>query len=159
MPLTLCRIDDRLIHGQVVLGWGAPLGVDLIVLVDEAVRDNAWEREIYRMAVPQGVEVEFLGADEAGSRLREWADGHRRVFVLTGDIATMERLVERGDGAITRINLGGVHRQPGRRERLRYLYLSEDEVDRLRKLAESGVHVTAQDVPTAMPVTLQALLG
>jgi len=159
MPLTLCRIDDRLIHGQVVLGWGAPLGVDLIVLVDDAVRDNEWEQEIYRMAVPQGVDVEFLGADEAGSRLRQWADGQRRVFLLTGDIATMERLVERGDGAITRINLGGVHQQPGRRERLRYLYLSEDEVHRLRKLAESGVRVTAQDVPTATPVTLQALLG
>lgn len=157
MPLTLCRIDDRLIHGQVVLGWGAPFGVDLIVLVDDAVRQNEWEQEIYRMAVPQGVEVEFVGAEEAVTRLRGWAAGSRRVFVLTGDIPTMAQLVERGNGAIERVNLGGVHQQPGRRERLHYLYLSDDEVERLRDLAAGGVRISAQDVPTATPVPLQEL--
>ena len=32
MTLMLYRIDDRLIHGQVVVGWGQPLDIDFIVL-------------------------------------------------------------------------------------------------------------------------------
>ena len=57
MTLALARVDDRLIHGQVVLGWGRPLGATFIVLVDDAVRSSEWEQELYRLAVPPEVEV------------------------------------------------------------------------------------------------------
>ncbi len=157
MTITLCRVDDRLIHGQVVIGWGAPMGVDLIVVVDDAVQANAWEQEIYRMAVPEGTEVAFVTEAEAVGRLDQWAGGPERVFVLTGDVATMCALVRDSDGRIGRVNLGGVHDQVGRRERLRYLYLSDGEVDELRRLEAGGARVYAQDVPTAPAVGLDDL--
>ena len=69
MTLALCRVDDRLIHGQVVIGWGIPLGVEHIVLVDDTVAANDWEQDIYRMAVPAGITVEFAGPAEAATRL------------------------------------------------------------------------------------------
>lgn len=159
MPIALCRVDDRLIHGQVVVGWGAPLRVDRIVLVDDAVRQNPWEQEIYRMAVPSGVVLEFASAVEGAARLRQWETGPERVLILTGDIATMADLVLAGDGVITRVNLGGLHDEPGRRERLRYLYLSEDEISQLRRLEAAGITITAQDVPTATPIAFRELLG
>jgi len=46
VTLVLNRIDDRLIHGQVVVGWGQPLDVGFIVLVDDAVASSDWEREL-----------------------------------------------------------------------------------------------------------------
>ena len=55
MPLELCRIDDRLIHGQVVLGWGQQMRLGFIVLVDDEVAESEWERELYRMGVPPEV--------------------------------------------------------------------------------------------------------
>ncbi len=57
MSIALFRIDDRLIHGQVVVGWGQPLHVGFIVLVDDAVRASPWEQDLYRMGVPSDVEV------------------------------------------------------------------------------------------------------
>ena len=67
--LLLCRVDDRLIHGQVVLGWGRPLGLDRIVLVDDEVAANEWEQELYRMAVPAGIEVIFASVAGAAKEL------------------------------------------------------------------------------------------
>ena len=52
MALELYRIDDRLIHGQVVVGWGQPLDLRFIVLVDDEVASSDWEQELYRMGVP-----------------------------------------------------------------------------------------------------------
>jgi PTS system mannose-specific IIB component/fructoselysine and glucoselysine-specific PTS system IIB component len=157
MTLSLCRIDDRLIHGQVVIGWGTPLGAQLIVLVDDAVRANQWEQEIYRMALPQDVAVEFVSRDEALARLREWDADPRRVMLVTGDVETMAALVTRGEGVIRRVNLGGIHAGPGRHPCLRYVYLSDDETSTLRRLEAAGAVITAQDVPTTTPVPLHQL--
>lgn len=159
MTLVLCRVDDRLIHGQVVIGWGIPLGVEHIVLVDETVAANDWEQDIYRMAVPASITVEFAGLTDAAARLRAWTSDPRRIFLLTGDIATMAALVSAGDGAIERVNLGGIHAGAGRREHLRYIYLSADEASTLQRLEAAGTRITAQDLPTSVAVPLPALTG
>jgi mannose/fructose/N-acetylgalactosamine-specific phosphotransferase system component IIB len=157
MPIVLCRIDDRLIHGQVVLGWGRPLGIELIVLVDDQVAASPWEQDLYRMGVPPEMEVVFASADAAAGRLAEWAAQPRRVAMLTGDIPTMVRLRRENAGAVRRINLGGLHHRAGRTERLPYVYLTEDELSELRSLEATGAEVSAQDVPTAAPVSLKGL--
>jgi mannose/fructose/N-acetylgalactosamine-specific phosphotransferase system component IIB len=157
MPIVLCRVDDRLVHGQVVIGWGRPLGVEFIVLVDEGVAASPWEQDLYRMGVPPEMEVVFASADAAAGRLAEWAAQPRRVAMLTGDIPTMVRLRRENAGAVRRINLGGLHHRAGRTERLPYVYLTEDELSELRSLEATGAEVSAQDVPTAAPVSLKGL--
>ena len=154
MSIRLFRIDDRLIHGQVVVGWGQPLGIGFIVLVDEEVRASDWEQDLYRMGVPPEIEVIFASAREAAARLSAWQADSRVGILLTGNIDTMNSLSSDSAGIKT-VNVGGLHHRPGRRERLRYVYLSDDEAKQLRSLASRGIEVTAQDVPTARAVPLE----
>lgn len=151
MTLALYRIDDRLIHGQVVVGWGQPLNVTFIVLVDDEVRSSDWEQDLYRMGVPPSIEVRFASVDEAARDLSSWEADSRVGILLVGDIDTAVALAERAP-QVRRFNVGGVHHRTGRIERLRFVYLSEDEAKKLRALSARGVEVTAQDVPTARPV-------
>jgi PTS system mannose-specific IIB component/fructoselysine and glucoselysine-specific PTS system IIB component len=151
MSLALYRIDDRLIHGQVVVGWGQPLDVSFIVLVDDEVRESDWEQDLYRMGVPPHIEVVFASVDEAATQLPAWDTDPRVGILLVGDIDTAAALAARSD-QVTRINVGGIHHRAGRTERLRYVYLTEDEAAKLRQLAGRGVEVTAQDVPSARAV-------
>ena len=58
MAIQLYRIDDRLIHGQVVVGWGQPHNIRFLVLVDDLVASSDWEKELYRMAIPPEMEME-----------------------------------------------------------------------------------------------------
>jgi mannose/fructose/N-acetylgalactosamine-specific phosphotransferase system component IIB len=155
MPIVLCRIDDRLIHGQVVLGWGRPLGVERIVLVDDGVAASSWEQDLYRMAVPSEIQLEFASVAEAAGALEGWRGGSARTLLLTGDIPTMLALHAADGAALHNINLGGIHHRPGRRQRLPYVYLSDEERADLMRMEARGAHVTAQDVPTAQPVPLQ----
>ena len=151
MSIALYRVDDRLIHGQVVVGWGQPLGLGFIVLVDDAVRASAWEQDLYRMGVPSGVEVIFASVAEAARGLEAWQRDPRVGIMLTGDIASMARLAA-ASPAVHRVNIGGVHHRPGRTEHLRYVYLTDDEVAALRELVARGLELFAQDVPTARAV-------
>lgn len=158
MALEHFRIDDRLIHGQVVVGWGQPLGLRFIVLVDDEVQRSDWEQELYRMGVPPEMDVFFDSVESAARRLPEYRADRRSGMLLTGDIETMERLVATASD-IRSVTVGGVHHKPGRTARLRYVFLTSDEERRLRGLATRGVAVTAQDVPGAAPVPLDELLA
>ena len=158
MAIELYRIDDRLIHGQVVVGWGQPLDLRFIVLVDDEVAASDWEQELYRMGVPPDMEVYFDAVDTAAANLPRYQDDERRGLLLTGDIDTMARLVDVTD-TIQRVNLGGIHHRPGRAQRLRYVFLAPDEEARLRSLEARGIQVTAQDVPAARPIPLDELLA
>ena len=157
MPIVLSRVDDRLVHGQVVIGWGRPLGVDFIVLVDEGVSASPWEQDLYRMAVPPEIEIRFATVAEAGAALAGWQAAERRGLLLTGDLETMAALYRANPLVVHRINLGGVHHRPGRRERLPYLYLTDDELRGLQTLSAAGAEITAQDLPTSPAVPLRAL--
>jgi len=155
--IVLNRIDDRLIHGQVVVGWGQPLGIRFIVLVDDVVAASDWEQELYRMGVPPEMEVHFHSAADAVAVLPEYREDRRSGILLTGDIGTMRRLVDQA--GVDAVNVGGIHARAGRTQRLRYVFLSPDEEKQLRELAVAGATVTAQDLPGARPVPLDALLA
>lgn len=157
MSIELVRVDDRLIHGQVVVGWVQALSADRIVLVDDAVSTSPWERELYALGVPSGLEVAFASVAEAADAMRRWADEQASTIVLVPDVDTVARLADRSE-TVRKVNLGGVHESRGRKERLRYVFLSEEEAEQLQRLAQRGVQITAQDVPTATPVALEELL-
>ncbi|MGH7618842.1 MAG: PTS sugar transporter subunit IIB [Gemmatimonadaceae bacterium] len=157
MTLELYRIDDRLIHGQVVVGWWQPLDIAFIVLVDDTVAASDWEQELYRMGVPPEMEVYFHTAADAIAAMPKYRADSRHGLLLTGDIDTMRRLVV---GAhVTAVNVGGIHSRAGRTQRLRYVFLSPGEETALRELAASGASVTAQDVPGARPIALPDILA
>ena len=158
MAIELFRIDDRLIHGQVVVGWGQPLDLTFIVLVDDEVASSEWEQELYRMGVPPEMDVHFHTVDEAAAKLTSYQRDERRGALLTGDIETMARLIEL-TGTIPRVNLGGIHHRTGRTQRLRYVFLAPEEEQALRSLAARGIDVSAQDVPAARPLALNEVLS
>jgi mannose/fructose/N-acetylgalactosamine-specific phosphotransferase system component IIB len=156
VTLVLYRIDDRLIHGQVVVGWGQAMDIEFIVLVDDAVAASEWEQELYRMGVPPEMDVFFHNVADATGRLDAYRRDPRRGMLLTGDVRSMACLV--AGGGIPAVNVGGVHHKPGRVQRLRYVFLNADEEQQLREIAARGVEVAAQDVPAAWPVPLEELL-
>jgi len=158
MSILLYRVDDRLVHGQVVIGWGRPLSAERVILIDDAVAESSWEQDLYRMAAPDGIEVDFATLADAEASLPVWAGESTRTIVLTGDLATMTALQHVHPTLVAAINLGGIHHQPGRTERLRYLYLGPEEHASLTSLQEAGANVTAQDLPTSPAVELKDLL-
>jgi mannose/fructose/N-acetylgalactosamine-specific phosphotransferase system component IIB len=159
MPIELYRIDDRLIHGQVVVGWGQPLDLQRIILVDDEVAESEWEQELYRMGVPPELEILFVSIDQAAHDLSALQRDARRAIVLVGSVATMSALIERTTSTVPSVNIGGVHHATGRTQRMRYVFLTPEEESLLQGIAARGIVVTAQDVPAARPVPLDDVLS
>lgn len=157
MPIVLQRVDERLIHGQVVIGWGGQLDPQRYLVVDDELAESAWEQELYVLGAGDA-EVVFASVAEARSALGHWRDEPQRSVLLTRDIAAMRALAAGGLLSDTKVNLGGIHHGPGRAEVLTYLHLTEADLDDLRAMAAEGVKISARDLPDTHRVSLETLL-
>jgi mannose/fructose/N-acetylgalactosamine-specific phosphotransferase system component IIB len=158
MPIVLHRVDERLIHGQVVVGWGAQLHAARIVVVDDDLAASEWEQELYCLGLPPDITPEFVSVERARTVLDTWRTSSERTIVLTRDVTTMAALGRDGLLRGAEVNIGGIHHAPGRRQVLPYVFLSGTEESALRDLAANGAEVSARDLPGTRRVPLTQLL-
>lgn len=158
MPIVLYRVDERLIHGQVVVGWGSKLHPERIIVVDDALAESTWEQDLYSLGLPDNVDATFATVAGARAQLPGWRDGAVRVLLLTRDLDSMRRLAAGGALTGEEINIGGIHYAPGRQAVLPYLYLSEDERGEMAEIAAQGAIVSARDLPGGRRVGVEQLL-
>jgi mannose/fructose/N-acetylgalactosamine-specific phosphotransferase system component IIB len=155
VTLALARVDERLVHGQVVVGWIPVLGADRILIADDALVADAWERDLVVSAAPAGVEVEVLSLDAAAARLASTIP--ETAILLVRSIGALAGLVRRGV-LLPGVNLGGLHFREGARRYLDYLYLTPGDIEALKELAGRGITLTARELPGSPGVELNPLL-
>ncbi|OGF08766.1 MAG: hypothetical protein A2W00_13440 [Candidatus Eisenbacteria bacterium RBG_16_71_46] len=155
MSWQLHRVDDRLIHGQLVIAWGHVYHPQRIVVVDDASAENEWERDLLASAAPDA-EVRVRTVAEAAREYAAEAGAGGGAFLLVPDLATALALVEAG-AAVPRFNLGGLHYAPGKDKINDYIYLDTADRRAARALIERGVALEVQDVPASRAQSLTAL--
>jgi D-glucosaminate PTS system EIIB component len=156
MSLKLVRIDDRLIHGQVVAVWLRALGADRIVIVDDATARDEFLREVLILAAPPGVPVEVLGLAEGAARCIELATSPEPVMVLARTPRTILLLRQAGV-PIEVVDLGGLGAGPGRKRLHKTISASADELEALRQLEKLGTRVQVQIVADDRPIPFRSL--
>ena len=155
MSWTLHRVDDRLIHGQVVVAWGGQFQPSRIWVVDDASAADPWERDLLSTAAP-GVEVRVMTVAEAAAQYASEAAALGRAFLLVGSLKTALALVE-GGAAIPSFTLGGLHYAAGKQKLNEYIYVGPEDRKYARALLERGVALIAQDLPATAPRPLGSL--
>ncbi|NOY76467.1 MAG: PTS sugar transporter subunit IIB [Calditrichaeota bacterium] len=149
MPFSLVRIDDRLIHGQVVVGWVHAMRPDRIILCNDEVATSDWEKELYLNSYTDtDVEIDIWTMDETLAYLRSPEFLKEKVILLVESPKDAWNLVERG-APITEINVGGMHYKENAREITSYVFVSQDDINYFKRLHEKGIKIEARDVPNA----------
>jgi len=159
MNIAHARIDDRLIHGQVVTAWLQAIGkCDEILICDDKTRKDQFLQQVLKMTAPPNMALRVLSVDETIADFQAKVDDPRRVLLLTRGPGPMLRLLESGV-PMTTINLGGMGAGPGRRILHQNISVSEDELNTLRQIRERGVKVELKMVPTDRGVDLASIAG
>jgi PTS system mannose-specific IIB component len=149
--ITLVRVDNRLIHGQVVEAWLPHLKVSRIVVADDEAASSPLIRAAMALAVQSAIEVliQPLAQVDFAALSRDGV----RTLVLLRDVAAVP--FARAHGlALEHLNLGNVHFGTVRRQVSPSVFLAEAELQALQGLAREGVRVEARAVPSEKPVEL-----
>jgi mannose/fructose/N-acetylgalactosamine-specific phosphotransferase system component IIB len=158
VSLLLVRIDDRLIHGQVSVGWAGQLKPDLILVLDDEVAGDDWENDLVCAACPDSVSARVMTVAGGAAWLAGEEARARRIVVLVRGTKQARALVEAGL-ALDTVNVGGLHHHAGAASYLPYVFLDDAEVADLKWLAGRGVRLNAQDLPGNKGVDLLPLIA
>jgi mannose/fructose/N-acetylgalactosamine-specific phosphotransferase system component IIB len=146
MPIILARVDDRLIHGQVTVGWGQQLAPDRIVLANNPVAADPWQSRVYSSSVPPEIKVSIFSIAETVSQLAKVQFHNERIILLTSSAGEMAELARLG-AALAEVNIGGLHFSVGRKEMLPFVYVDKQELLAMKRLLDHGIELFAQQVP------------
>ena len=155
--LGLVRIDDRLVHGQILAVWCRLRRFTRIIVVDDGVAKDAFLQEVMRLVVPAAIQLDVFTVAEAIAALREETPNRETTMVLLKSPATAERLFG-GGVRFHALNLGPLGRAPGRRSISKEVALSDGDIAILKWLHGQGVAITVLPVPGG-PVRLVSELA
>jgi len=155
-PRWILRIDDRLVHGQVCVGWCDTLGIRRLVLADDGIAGCEFERELYSCCPAAEQSLEFMTLPQLAAALK--VPPVETTLAVLADPASAETLLQL-DAPLSELILGGPHHQPGARELANYLFLTPDQESCLRRLVAQGVHLVGQPLPDSPRLELSRLLG
>jgi mannose/fructose/N-acetylgalactosamine-specific phosphotransferase system component IIB len=156
-PFRWVRVDDRLLHGQVALGWRPALEPASFLIVDDEVAADSFSRVLFEAALPEGVNLFILGIRSFLEEGTPAACDPARTILLIRGVQQLRVLCD-GGFQPPEVNLGGIHHRPGARRYLDYLYLTEDDRAAVEAILGRGVVLFAQDLPSSRRNLLQDLL-
>lgn len=146
--MTLVRIDNRLIHGQIIETWLPYTGAKTVIVAEDALARDDLQQEIMALAIPQTVESLFVtieGLAAAVENLGASAETNS-VLILFANCPDAKRAYDSGFG-FTMLNVGNVHYSPGKKQISPSVALSDDDESCLKQLSKRGVELDFRCVP------------
>ena len=150
------RVDDRLIHGQVVTQWVKVFKAQKIVVIDDTVAKDKMQKNILKFAAPSDIKVSILSVEKAAEVWEKNKFGNLSVFVLFKDVKQIAKLKEEGV-SFDEITLGNMSIVNGRKQIYKSTGFTEEEAQVLFDLQKDGMHIFFQTQPTDKKESLDAI--
>ena len=145
MNIALCRVDERLIHGQVMTAWVKKCWIKKIILVDDEMASDEFMIEVLALSAPSGVKVEVKSVEDTLQAI-SGSDSDETTLLLFKDIKPAYELMKIGYD-LKELNIGNVGSSPIRKAITSQVYLSEEEKAMCREMNEKGIYVYIQKLP------------
>lgn len=155
--VLVTRIDDRLIHGQVVTAWIKVYPINKILIIDDELSKNQLMLRIYKAAAPTGVEVVLMNQEDAAEYLLDDPVKGENIMVLVKIPEVIEKIINQGYET-SKIILGGMGASEKRKRFNRNVSASEEEIASFRRIVDKGIKIVYQLVPNDREMDIKELL-
>ena len=159
--IALVRVDNRLIHGQILEAWVPYIEASCIILVNDEIAEDFFRETIIRMAVPRDVEVIISSVEDFAGKY-PYSTGHgKKTIVLFASIADALKAFQLGF-KFDKLNLGNVHHLQSEGKETSYspsVFLDDSDVKNILSLMSSaGVQIELKRIPSDTPVDVKDII-
>lgn len=156
--INLARVDDRLIHGQVMTKWSKGLGTNALFVIDDATAKDPFLKDIFTMSTANsGMTIKVFSVDEA---IKYWESSNfekYKAILLFKNISTVKAVVDKGL-PIKRLNIGGIAKTKDAKFVISSVGLKPADAEILKEIESKDIEVFFQTVPDTKAVTLKDAL-
>jgi len=156
--IKLLRIDDRLVHGQVAFTWVPSLGVDTLIVANDKIARDDFQKMTMGLAKPAGTKLLIKPVSEVVIFLNDERNKAAKVLILVNSVVDAFALA-RGVQEIRSINFGGMRSRDGARLISKAVALTGDDEELVRELLRSGLELEVRQVPSDAKQMLSELIS
>ncbi len=146
MSIKIVRIDDRLIHGQIVQGWLKTVDVDKILIVSDEVANDEMQKILLSMAVPSSVKLVIKNIKDATYEITNEVYDNDKLMILFSNPQDIVRMIDNGI-KFQSVNIGGMHYAHGKKQLLTNLSVDKNDIVAFLKLIENGIELETRALP------------
>ena len=158
MNIVLIRVDDRLIHGQILESWLPYLKAQCIVVANDLLAEDSFQMAILSMAVPERIKLRMVSVDSVGELNSDLELSGKTTLVIVSSVLDAYRIIQNGISA-GRINLGNM-RSSGADKQLMYsFWVRQKDIVMLKEIITQGIFVNLQSVPREKEIDIKDILN
>lgn len=156
--VELLRVDDRLLHGQVATTWMNAVSPEAILIANDEAATNEMSKLALKMAKPSGVKLAIKTVQGGIDLLNNPKSENIRIFVIVRTIKDAYTLIEHTH-QIRKVNVGGVKKKDGAKFIAAGMYLTDEDIDYVKKIRTMVDEVEMRMVPSESKHNLDKVLG
>lgn len=157
MGMVLVRIDDRLIHGQVVENWMKFLKINHVIVVNDFVASDRMQKTLFSMAVPDHAKTSILTITQAKEAILNGQFERDKAMFLLVSPQDVLNLINKGV-RIKEVNVGGMHYSPDKKQILKAISVSKEDIQAFQELDKLGVYLEARMVPNDEKIDIMEII-
>lgn len=155
--ITVLRVDDRLLHGQVAVAWVSYYKADVILIANNQVIADATMQTAFRLAAPAGVTLSMKSLDGAVNVINNPKHAARKILVITKTMRDAEYVIGKTADAVKSVLLGGLRSGKGKKQIDMNSYMDDDDIAVMDRLCRDGRDVFMQADPTSRRLTAEEI--
>ena len=157
--LRLIRVDERLLHGQVAIGWTSNSGANTILVANDEAQKDKVKAMALDLAKPSGVKLYIRSVAESGPIVEKFASAKKaQVLVLVRTVQDALKLIKNSNGVIKELNVGGLKFEDGKKKLNDYVAVSDQDIADLKTIQKLGVNLDFRMLPRDKKLSLADLL-
>ena len=146
MPIVLVRVDERLVHGQVLQGWIPSTRAEQLIVANDGLLQDEAKRLLIQWSVPYTVELVLDGVEQVAQRLRNNGDSSVRKMIVVESPIDALRLRLAGV-PFSSLNVGNFASEKPAVSLSQSVLVGGEQLQALISIIEQGVRVSVQSVP------------
>ncbi len=156
MPIVLIRVDDRLVHGQILEGWLPSTRAQEVLIANDALAEDELQKMILESAIPFSVSLIIDSVEKiAAILLNESSSDIRRMVIVDKPVDAL-RLKKAGVD-FNSLNLGNLVEADCKKCLSRSISVGEECLNALKEIMDEGIKINIQSVPFEKGVELNSL--
>jgi PTS system mannose-specific IIB component len=157
MKIVLIRVDDRLIHGQILESWLPYLKAQCLIVANDLLVEDSFQMAILSMAVPDRIKLRMVNVDRVGALESDNDVQGKITLIIVSSITDAQRIIKNGI-QVEKVNLGNMRSRGSDKQLMYSFWVNDSDIEMIKDIISQGISVSLQSVPREKEVDIREIL-